>query len=936
MMILEELANIGQAIWLDYIRRSFTRSGELSKLIDLGLRGVTSNPSIFEKAIAGSQDYDAQILQLAQEGKSAQEIYEALAIQDIQEAADLLRPVYDKTSGADGYVSLEVSPELAYDSHATLEDAKRLWNAVDRPNLMIKIPATQAGLPAITQAIAHGINVNVTLIFALERYQAVMEAYLQGLEQRLAAGLPLDHVASVASFFVSRVDSKADQLLQIILRDEGASAAQAAGLLGKAANANAKLAYQLFLQVFSSPRFEQLRASGANLQRPLWASTSTKNPAYSDILYVQELIGKHTVNTLPQNTLDAFIDHGQARVTIEAGLDEARSVLEKLEGLGISMQRVTRELEEEGVQAFSDAYHSLLNSIEKKIAERRLEQTGLRFSLGHAQSAFDAALRDLSDQDIVPRIWQQDYTVWRSDPVEISNRLGWLQVADHMAMHLPHIEALTFAVQSAGYTQAVLLGMGGSSLAPEFFARTFPQKEGYLKLAVLDSTDPGAVRNLERNLDLSHTLFIVSTKSGSTEETLSFYKYFYSRCLEKFGEEMAGEHFIAITDPGSKLVGIAAERHFRATFLNDPEIGGRYSALSYFGLVPAALMGVDLHRLLASARSMMHACSPLHPTRENPGAALGAAMGALANQGINKLTLAVSPEIAGFADWVEQLIAESTGKDGKGILPVINEPEGEPHLYGEDRLYVTMALAHDAATQRCFSAMAQQGKPLIRITIQDLYQLGAQFFLWEFATAVAGWRMNIHPFDQPNVEQAKVIARQMTAAYKKQGSLPGQATALETPWVTVFAPQPYQTVKDALLSFLALAKPGDYLALQAFLTPSPDTTAALQALRLKLRERTHLATTIGYGPRFLHSTGQLHKGDSGQGLFLQFTSDIVEDAPIPEDVDMAKSSISFGVLLHAQAMGDLQALQENQRRTLHLHFHTHPAQGLANLLQLIV
>lgn len=935
MTILQELANIGQAIWLDYIRRSFTKSGKLSKLIEMGLRGVTSNPSIFEKAIAGSQDYDEKIQQLVQAGRSAQEIYEALAIQDIQEAADLLRSVYEKTDGADGYVSLEVSPTLAYNGQATFEEAQRLWNAVNRPNLMIKIPATQAGLPAITQSIAHGINVNVTLIFALDRYQAVMDAYLQGLEQRLASGQPLDGIASVASFFVSRVDSKVDDMLQQLMLGESAAATDAV-LLGKAANANAKLAYQLFLQVFSSPRFERLHNSGANLQRPLWASTSTKNPAYSDILYVQELIGKHTVNTLPQNTLDAFIHHGQARLTIEDGLDEARDVIASLEAMGISMQQVTMELEQEGVQAFADAYQALLRSIEKKITDKRLEQAGFQYFLGEARQAFDAALDDLARQDIPSRIWQQDYTVWRPDPVEIRNRLGWLQVADHMSMHIPHIEALTFAVQAAGYSQAVLLGMGGSSLAPELFARTFPLKEGYLHLQVLDSTDPGAVRNLEQRLDLSRTLFIVSTKSGSTEETLSFYKYFYTRCVEKLGEELAGDHFIAITDPGSKLVGIAAERHFRATFLNDPEIGGRYSALSYFGLVPAALIGVDLRELLARAESAMRACSPLQSPKQNPGAVLGAAIGALANQGLNKLTLAVSPEIAGFADWVEQLIAESTGKEGKGIVPVVHEPEGSPELYGKDRLFVTLALEQDTYTQSCFSQLAELGRPVIRIVIQDIYDLGAQFFLWEFATAVAGWRMDIHPFDQPNVEQAKVIARQMTSTYKAQGSLPTEKPALETAWVTVFAPQKYDTVEVGLRSFLAMADPGDYLALQAFITPSPETTAALQELRRMLREHTHLATTLGYGPRFLHSTGQLHKGDSGQGLFIQFTADITDDTPIPDEPGSTRSSMSFGVLLHSQAMGDLQALRGNQRRTLRFHFHGDIITGLANLQKLMV
>jgi transaldolase/glucose-6-phosphate isomerase len=933
MTILHELANLGQAIWLDYIRRSFMASGELQKLITMGLRGMTSNPSIFEKAIAGSSDYDLQILELVRQGKDAAEIYEALAITDIQQAADLLRPVYESTAGADGYVSLEVSPNLAQDSLGTFEEAQRLWKAVNRPNLMIKIPATQAGLPAITQAIAIGISVNVTLIFALDRYQAVMEAFLQGLEQRLVAGHRLDGVASVASFFVSRVDSKVDRHLEAIIRSEGANAAQAAALLGKAANANAKLAYQLFREVFSTPRFKRLQEAGAMLQRPLWASTSTKNPAYPDILYVQELIGAHTVNTLPQNTLDAFIDHGSARLTIEEGVEAAQNAIQQLEALGISMPQVTRELEQEGVQAFAEAFDALLASIITKITTERLANFGMRLSLGKSQPPFEAAMQDLSAANIPARIWQHDHTVWRPVADEIRNRLGWLHVVDQMFTHLSQIEALSYAVQAAGYTQAVLLGMGGSSLAPELFARTFPVPEGCLHLQVLDSTDPSAVLTLERSLDLSKTLFIVSTKSGTTEETLSFFRYFYTRCTAQLGADQAGEHFIAITDPDSKLVGLAASYHFRATFLNDPEIGGRYSALSFFGLVPAALAGVDLHRLLANAESMMQACGPLHPAPENPGAVLGAALGALANQGKNKLTLAVSPQIAGFADWVEQLIAESTGKEGRGIVPVAGEPEAMGDVYGEDRVYVSIALVDDASTQQSFAACAKLGRPLIRITLNDIYDLGAQIFLWEFATAVAGWRMDIHPFDQPNVEQAKVIARQMTAAYKTHGSLPQETPALQTSWVTVFSSQTPGTVQEALQAFLALTKPDDYIALQAFVTPKPATTQALQELRLKLREFTHLATTVGYGPRFLHSTGQLHKGDAGQGVFIQFTSDIAEDTPIPDEAGSSQSGMSFGVFLHAQAMGDLQALRNNQRRTIHFHFHGDPAGGMLRLMQ---
>jgi transaldolase len=363
---LQELAELGQAIWLDYIRRSFTERGDLQKLVAAGLRGITSNPSIFEKAIAGSNDYDQEIQLLADQGKSVDEIYTSLSCKDIQQAADILATVYESTQGADGYVSLEVNPTFAHNTTATLTEAQRLWQMVDRPNLMVKIPATLEGLPAITAALESGINVNVTLIFSIERYRQVMQAHRLGLEKRLAAGKPIHHIASVASFFVSRIDNKIDKLLLPIANQGDRKSESARSLLGKAAVANAKLAYQEFNQFIKTPEFAKLERHQVRLQRPLWASTSTKNPAYSDILYVQTLIGRHTVNTLPQETLDAFLDHGEPRLTIQDDLTQANELFDRLSDLGISIDRVTQELEMEGVAAFAQSFDSLIGSIAAK------------------------------------------------------------------------------------------------------------------------------------------------------------------------------------------------------------------------------------------------------------------------------------------------------------------------------------------------------------------------------------------------------------------------------------------------------------------------------------------------------------------------------------------------------------------------------------------
>lgn len=568
--------------------------------------------------------------------------------------------------------------------------------------------------------------------------------------------------------------------------------------------------------------------------------------------------------------------------------------------------------------------------------------------LGRYQSSVDAALDELAANNILKRIWERDHTVWRQDPTEIADRLGWLDIAEEMQRLYDDdsaaavsgdevsqarawstagtIKGLVDAVRADGYTQALLLGMGGSSLAPEVFRETFGVAYGYLDLAVLDSTDPGAVLDHDRQFDPAKTLYIVSTKSGGTVETMSLFKYFYNRVVDTVGEEEAGKHFIAITDPGSSLQTLANQHHFRAVFLNDPNIGGRYSVQSYFGLVPAALVGVDVPKLLQRMVAMADGCK--QPSRDNPGLWLGVVLGELMKQQRDKVTLMTSPNIASFGDWVEQLIAESTGKDHTGILPVVHEPPGPPDVYGDDRLFVYLHLEGDDQYNAAVDALEAAQHPVARLHLNDLYDLGGQFFLWEFAVAVAGHLMGIQPFDQPNVESAKVRAREMVKAYMEAGALPARQPALTQHGVTVYGDVGGGSLSEVLDAFISQASEGDYIALQAYVTPSPEMDEALRALRTTLRDRTRLATTVGYGPRFLHSTGQLHKGDRGNGLFIQFTSDAVEDVPIPDEAGQSQSAISFGVLKLAQAMGDREALLENSRRVLSLHLGTDAAAGL--------
>ena len=892
---LQETRRLGQSVWYDNIRRGLIASGELKGLIESGVTGVTANPTIFEKAIAGSTDYDDALMSLVREGKGALETYEALAMEDIRAVTDLLRPVYEGTKGADGYVSIEVSPSLAYDTEGTVAEAQRFFGTIARPNVMIKVPATPEGIPAIQRLIGQGINVNITLIFSLEAHRQVMEAYLAGLEELSSKGGDPSTVASVASFFVSRVDTAVDTLLEERLREGGEGLRD---LLGKAAIANAKVAYKAFKETFGGDRFAALRGKGARVQRPLWASTGTKNPSYSDVLYVESLIGPDTVNTVPPATLTAFLEHGRVQETLGREVEEAERTLEDLAGAGISMEQVTAKLLADGVKSFADSFDKLLANIEEKKARlTAMEHTHPSVSLGEHLPDVEAALAGIREREVVGRIWRHDHTLWKPDPEEISNRLGWLTVMDVMEEQVPVLEAFAQEVRNAGYRHVVLLGMGGSSLGPEVLHQTFGSAQGYPELMVLDSTVPAWVQAVTDAIDPSRTLFLVSSKSGGTIEPLSFYKRFRSLVEEAVGKEKAGLNFAAITDPGTSLEGIAQQQGFRRVFLNPPDIGGRYSVLSYFGLVPAALMGIDIATLLDRADCMREGGASCVPAHDNPGTLLGTVMVTLALKGRDKLTLATSPSLESFGLWVEQLIAESTGKEGKGIVPVAGEPLLSPEHYGDDRLFVFLRLEGDdnADVDAAVERIQSSGQPVMRLDLRDRYDLGGEFFRWEFATAVAGALLGIHPFDQPNVQQAKDLTDRVLQEYQTSGKVP------------------QGEVPDSLRGLLEVAGPGDYLAILAYAQQTPEMDRAMSELRRRVMERYRIATTLGYGPRYLHSTGQLHKGGPDSGLFLQVTSGHESDIPIPGE------PYTLGVLADAQASGDLQALQETGRRVVRIH-----------------
>ena len=938
---LQQLEACGQSPWLDYLKRSLIEQGGLRDLIEKdGLKGVTSNPSIFEHAIAESDEYADAIKEFQAQGDhGVAVIYEHLAIADIRAAAETLRPVYEETRGRDGYISLECSPYLANDTEATMREALRLWAEVARPNLMVKVPATPAGIPAIRRLISKGLNINVTLLFSVGVYEQVVESYIAGLEDLAREGGDVSKTGSVASFFVSRIDTAVDKRLDLLgdkrLADQ---------LRGKAAIASAKLAYARYRALFSGPRWLSLAASGARTQRLLWASTSVKNPAYKDTMYVEALIGRDTVDTIPPATMDAFRDHGVAAPdAIEQDAAGARTLLANLERNGISLKEVTKELVADGVQKFADSFDQLLGAVAKR---RRvlLDDNRPRLEIGHGspemKAVCDAEMEVWRKEGRIRRLWAGDKSLWTATDEDKWG--GWLSVVEQELADIGRLQGFASEINQRGFADVVLLGMGGSSLGPEVLGETFGNQPGWPRFHMLDSTDPAQIKTIEQAVDLAKTLFIVSSKSGSTLEPNIFMDYFLDRAGAVRGQDKAAEHFVAVTDPGSPLDSQARKLGFAHIFYGVPAIGGRYSVLSKFGLAPAAAMGIDVQRLLETAQPMERACGPDVPPAENPGVQLGVALGVAARRfGRDKVTIIASPAISTLGAWLEQLLAESTGKQGRGLIPLAGEPLGAPARYGADRFFAYLELdGHgDPAQRAAVAALEQAGHPVARIRVKDIWHIGQEFFRWEIAVAVAGAIIGIDPFDQPDVEASKDKTCALTAAYEKSRKLPKEEPVFRENGLALYADPhsaaeigPHNTLTGYLKGHFgrvhAGAKSGDYVALLAYIERDEAHTQTLTAMRARIRDKTRAATCLGFGPRFQHSTGQAYKGGPNSGLFLQITCDD------PEDIGVPGHAYSFGVVKAAQAQGDLEVLVERSRRALRIHLKD-VGKGLAELAQAV-
>ncbi len=939
---LRALQVFGQSVWLDYIRRTLITSGELRGLIDDdGLRGVTSNPSIFEKAVTGSSDYRDVLESPASHTQDPKRIYERLAVRDIRDAADALRSVYDETEARDGYVSLEVSPLLAFDTAGTLDEARRLWRQVGRENLMIKVPATAQGIPAIQQLIAEGINVNVTLLFSQDAYEQVAQAYVAGLEQFASAGGDVSRVASVASFFISRIDTAIEALVNQRLQAKPNAHEQALlrSLTGRVAIANAKLTYERYQEIFAGPRWQALGSRGAQTQRLLWASTGAKNPAYRDVVYVEELIGPDTVNTMPPATIDAFRDHGRPRASLLEDIDAARDTMSTLAEVGISMKEVTDTLLADGLRLFSEAFEQLLRSVEKQSHEAGAGRINRMTSVlpPAMAAAVTRSLDEWQEQGKMRRLWQRDPSIWSGK--DEGAWLGWLGITNEQLAHVQRFRQIADVAKNAGISDVLLMGMGGSSLCPEVMKATFGSHEGFPELHVLDSTDPAQVKAFEQRLNLERTLFVVSSKSGSTLEPNVFKQYFYDLVVKAVGAQEAGHRFVAITDPGSKMQQVAEADGFRQVFFGWPNIGGRYSALSDFGLVPAAIMGVDIPKFLDRTEAMVCACMPSVPVHENPGAVLGTILGVAATQfARDKVTIVASPGIASLGGWLEQLIAESTGKQGHGLIPIDRERLLAPEMYGTDRIFVYLRLqsAPDTSQDTSLEALERAGHPVVRITLDDPYDLGEEFFRWEIATAVTGSILGIHPFDQPDVEASKTATRKLTTAYEHDGKLPEETPFFAGDGVKLFTDEKNlsaltratgsrPSLANYLRAHLNRLGESDYFALLAYIEMNGANERELQSIRDQVLNAKRVATCMEFGPRFLHSTGQAYKGGPNTGVFLQLTCDDALDIPVPGQ------QYTFGVVKAAQARGDFDVLLKRERRALRIHLGTDVGAGLSTL-----
>ena len=918
---IRQARRFGQSFWLDNLTRKLVQDGDLKRRIsEQAITGVTSNPAIFHQAISFSDEYDEDIRKLIHEGRTVPQIYESLVISDVQKACDLLRPVFQESDGGDGFVSLEVSPRLAHAGADTLSEVKRLWFLVDRPNVMIKIPGTAAALPVLENAVHLGINTNVTLLFSAAVFRTFLEGYMTGLEKRLSEGLAVRNVASVASFFVSRVDTHVDRLLgeRWMHSGEPGYRIRLARLFGKSGVANAHLAYREYVCARASTRWHSLEKRGARPQRLVWASTSQKNPLLSPLLYVHSLLGPETIITATERTLDAFATGGRAQIGLDdARLTDAEKTVAELKELGINLEAVSDDLQREGIGKFIEPFEQLMVSLSEKrtlfLGKRTNQQ-----DVG-ASSLVAPALAALGARRFSERLYARDGTLWADDleaAKKVETQLGWVESLDLFRERIDEIRKLAESVQRDDFRQVVILGTGANVAPAEVSAATFGNGRGWPELLILDNTDPAAVLALETQLDLTKTFFLVVGKSGTNRETLSFYRYFYDRLLAA-GVSHLGDRFAAITDSQSWLAREAIAKKFRRCYLNPATVSSPFAAFSYLGLVPMALLGLDISTILDRARSFAIAAGPGIPEPHNPALQLGATLALLAKGGRDKLTFLPSPNIASFASWAEHVLVQATAKDGKGIIPVIGERLGPPRLYGNDRMFLHMT--HRGSVKKGemkrVAALEKAGHPVIRIALPDRMGLAEEFFRWQLASVTAGALLGVNPFLDPSEGEGRANTEEYLRQWTTDRRFPKEKPTAESGKLRVFgaAVRTPGSAEAAVVDFLKEVGRNGYIGILAFFRRTAARDGAVAQFRAALGEKFRVATTLAYGPRFLHTTAPLYKCGPDTGSILMLTTEGDRDLPIPGQ------DYGFAVLHEAQALGELRAIRDRGRRVLRLH-----------------
>lgn len=896
MYLADRLINLesaGQSLYLRCDRQDdiAALSGQIA---DNRVRGVLMTLSAVCDCACARTALMNRAFPMRMHRRTPAQLFAETAAAAVRKAAALLQPVFNESGGQDGLVLVEYAVESFDQPAQAAEDIRQFWKAANRPNLVIAIPASGSGLKIAEELLHEGVNVAFTAVAAEPGFISAAQTVLEALEDRFAGGKAIDTLISGVIFEADRIDGEISN---------GSAAGAALPLARRLAAAAEKFA--------QSERWSDLREHGARPFRIVWSAAAS-----TGIRYQNSLVVKNSVAAMTSAQIAAYRENGRFN-TLTPDADAKIFPGKSLEEEASLIAAISRKLEETKGNDMIQAYLAMQNDIQK--AGDAVEK-----ALGVLAEPISANFKKIEEDSVITRIFAKDPTVWTFDTQaypEIRNRLGWLDIHKTIEKNAPEYREILESLRKDGITKALLIGMGGSSLAPEVVALTFADADG-LKLTIIDSTDPGQVLDADQAHPLSETVYIVSSKSGGTAEIRALMDYFYAKAKAELGDD-AGKHFIAITDPGTLLERTAAELRFRKIVISDPSIGGRFSVLSPFGILPAVLIGLDPARIERKVSEIAKISAPSAPLGANESAALGVFLGTAAQSGRDKITILTDRAFASFGSWLEQLIAESSGKNGRGIVPIDIEPELPAEKYGKDRAFVYVDSAGEKT--RFVDALIAAGQPVLTIRLNDSYDIFREFYRWELAVSVACAMLGVNAFDQPNVQDSKTRTVAKVNDFKKNGKLDELSAVWRGEGVEAYfnfedpEMQAAKTVREFIAAALKLAKAGeDYVAINAYIPRSDETLAQLQAFREKILKTTNCATTLGFGPRFQHSTGQLHKGGANNGVFLQLVADAPRDAEIPGE------GMSFATFERAQALGDFEALLAMDRRAIRLNLGKAP------------